>query len=518
MASHVTKSRSKVASDDVSSEAELWKTNADCSISTIESFATTTITRYLPLPYKTLFLCSSSMAKCMTGSYTALVFLFCFLLTHFHAVAILDPADFLALQSIRKSLEDLPGSDFFSSWDFTADPCNFAGVYCDSDKVIALNLGDPKAGSPGLTGRLDPAIGKLSALAEFTVVPGRIYGRLPESLADLKNLRFLGVNRNFISGEIPARLGELRSLRTFDLSYNQLSGRIPPTVGSLPELTNLILCHNRLSGSVPRFKSKTLTRLDLKHNALSGSLPPNSLPPSLQYLSLSWNQLTGPMDRLLGRLDQLNFLDLSLNKFTGPIPGRVFSFPLTNLQLERNQFSGLVQPVDQVSISTVDLSYNRLSGSISPMFSSVQNLYLNNNRFTGRVPASFVDRLLDASIQILYLQHNYLTGIEISPTAVIPERSSLCLQYNCMVPPVETPCPLRAGKEKSRPTAQCNQWKVTVFLALSAFREHEILLPAIEDGCMDTDLGISLFGCNPKPFSERVWRQGSIVEKATVNK
>ncbi|KAK7344460.1 hypothetical protein VNO77_14092 [Canavalia gladiata] len=399
------------------------------------------------------------MAKCVISSYAMLVIFFCFVHTHIHVVAILDPTDFLALQSIRKALEDMPGSDFFSSWDFTADPCNFAGVFCDSDKVIALNLGDPKAGSPGLTGRLDPAIGKLSALAEFTVVPGRIYGRLPESLSNLKNLRFLGVNRNFISGEIPAKLGQLRNLRTIDLSYNQLTGRIPSSVGSLPELTNLILCHNRLFGSVPRFESRTLTRLDLKHNALSGSLAPNSLPPSLQYLSLSWNQLKGPMDRLLGRLDQLNYLDLSLNQFTGPIPGRIFSFPLTSLQLERNQFSGPVEPVDEVSIATVDLSYNRLSGQISPMLASVQNLYLNNNRFTGRVPASFVQRLLDSSIQILYLQHNYLTGIEISPTAVIPERSSLCLQYNCMVPPVETPCPLRAGNQKTRPTTQCNQWK-----------------------------------------------------------
>lgn len=353
----------------------------------------------------------------------------------------------------------MPGSNFFTSWDFTADPCNFAGVYCDSDKVISLNLGDPRAGSPGLTGRLHPAIGNLSALAEFTVVPGRIYGALPQSFSNLKNLRFLGVNRNFISGDIPAGLGGLRNLRTIDLSYNQLAGTIPPSVGALPELTNMILCHNCLSGSVPRFVSQTLTRLDLKHNALSGSLAPDSLPPSLQYLSLSWNQLSGPMARLLARLDQLNYLDLSLNQFTGPIPARIFSFPLTDLQLERNQFSGLVQPADLVSIPTVDLSYNRLSGEISGMLASVQNLYLNNNRFTGRVPASFVNRLLDSSIQILYLQHNYLTGIEISPTAVIPERSSLCLQYNCMVPPVDTPCPLRSGKQKTRPTAQCNQWR-----------------------------------------------------------
>ncbi|KAJ7977473.1 Leucine-rich repeat receptor-like kinase [Quillaja saponaria] len=391
------------------------------------------------------------------GSYAFILIFMCVIQIqcHLHVLALLDPLDFLALQSIRKALEDMPGSNFFASWDFTSDPCNFAGVYCDSDKVIALNLGETRAGSPGLTGRIDPAIGKLSALAEFTVVPGRIFGSLPHSFSQLENLRFLAISRNFISGEIPATLGQLRSLRTLDLSYNQLTGEIPRSIGTLAELSNVILCHNRHSGSVPPFLSQTLTRLDLKHNGLTGSLSTNSIPPSLQYLSLSWNRLSGPVDRILNQLNQLNYLDLSMNQFSGSIPGRIFSFPITNLQLQRNLFTGEVQPVDQVSIPTVDLSFNRFSGGISPMLSTVQNLYLNNNRFTGQVPDSLVDRLMASSIQILYLQHNFLTGIEINPTAEIPLSSSLCLQYNCMVPPVQTPCPFKAGNQKTRPTAQC---------------------------------------------------------------
>ncbi|KAK4766026.1 hypothetical protein SAY87_007668 [Trapa incisa] len=374
-------------------------------------------------------------------------------------VAILDPIDFLALQSVRKSLDDLPGSNFFASWDFTSDPCNFAGVYCDADKVVTLNLGDPRAGSPGLTGRIDPAIGSLSSLAELTVVPGRVFGLFPQTLYQLKSLRFLAISRNYISGAIPANLGLLRGLRTLDLSYNQLTGSIPRSIGTLSELSNLILSHNKLSGSVPPFVSPSLTRLDLKHNGLTGSLGPTTLPPSLQYLSLSWNRLDGPLDRLLTRLDRLTYLDLSMNRFTGPIPGRIFGFPITSLQLQRNQFSGPVQPADQVTIPSVDLSYNRFSGRISPMLSTVQNLYLNNNQFIGEVPGNFVDRLLAASMQTLYLQHNFLTGIQINPTADIPISSSLCLQYNCMVPPVQTPCPLKAGKQKTRPTSQCNEWR-----------------------------------------------------------
>ncbi|VVB07071.1 unnamed protein product [Arabis nemorensis] len=373
--------------------------------------------------------------------------------------AIIDPVDFLALQAIRKSLDDLPGSNFFDSWDFTADPCSFAGVYCDGDKVIALNLGDPRAGSPGLSGRIDPAIGKLSSLTEFSIVPGQIMGSLPVTISKSKNLRFLAISRNFISGQIPASLGELRGLRTLDLSYNQLTGSIPPSIGSLPELSNLILCHNHLNGSIPQFRTQSLTRIDLKRNNLTGVISPTSFPASLQYLSLAWNQLTGPVNRVLIRLNQLSYLDLSLNRFTGAIPGQIFGFPITNLQLQRNFFYGAIQPGNQVTIPTVDLSYNRFSGEISPLLSNVQNLYLNNNRFTGQVPVSFVDRLLSASIQTLYLQHNFLTGIQISPAADIPVSSSLCLQYNCMVPPVQTPCPVKAGSQKTRPTTQCMEWR-----------------------------------------------------------
>ena len=373
--------------------------------------------------------------------------------------AILDPLDFLALQSIRKSLKDVPGSNFFQSWDFTSDPCTFPGVYCDSDKVIALNLGDPRAGSPGLTGRIDPAIGKLSSSAEFTIVPGRVIGKIPETISQLSNLRFFAVSRNFLSGEIPAAFGELRNLHTLDLSYNQLTGSIPRPLGSLPVLSNLILSHNHLTGSLPPFISNSLTRVDIMHNNLTGSIEPDSLPASIQYLSLGINKLSGPVFTFLPKLNQLNYLDLSMNRFTGLIPCQIFSFPISNLQLQRNQFFGPVQPVEQVTISTVDLSYNRLSGQVSPMLSTVQNLFLNNNRFMGLVPGNYVDRLMDATIQTLYLQHNYLTGLEINPTAEIPLSSVLCLQYNCMVPPAQSACPLKAGDEKTRPTAQCIEWR-----------------------------------------------------------
>ncbi|KAJ8476006.1 hypothetical protein OPV22_019733 [Ensete ventricosum] len=353
--------------------------------------------------------------------------------------AILDPVDFLALQAIRKGLEDMPGSDFFSDWDFTGDPCAFPGVFCAGDRVMALALGNPRAGYPGLQGRLDPALGQLSALAELSLVPGRVTGPVPDELARCPDLRFLALSKNLLSGPIPAGLSALPRLRTLDLSYNQLSGP--------------------LSGTLPLFPdSASLLRLDLKHNQLAGPVP--SLPPSLQYLALSHNTLTGPVDTVLPRLTRLIFLDLSSNLLEGPIPGSVFEFPLAVLQLQRNAFTGKVEPPQEdVVIPVVDLSYNRLWGGVPPQLAAVGRLYLNNNRFSGEVPSRLVQGLSNG-MQLLYLQHNFLTGIEIGPAAAaIPVGASLCLQYNCMVQPFDTPCPLKAGTQKMRPVYQCPDWR-----------------------------------------------------------
>lgn len=375
------------------------------------------------------------------------------------AEGVLNPVDFLALQAVRRSLDDMPGSSFFEGWDFTADPCGFPGVYCDGDRVAALALGDPRAGSPGLSGRLDPALGRLTALTELSLVPGRVEGELPESLASCPNLRFLAVSKNLISGRIPDGFGVLSNLRTLDVSFNQISGAIPPSIATLPSITNLILCHNQLTGGVPSFPdSSPLLRLDLKHNALSSGVP--SLPGSLQYLSLSANKLAGTVDSVLPRLTRLNFLDLSMNQLEGPIPPSVFTLPLSVLQLQRNFFSGLLEPANDVTIPVVDLSYNRFWGVLSPLFAGVGQLYLNNNRFTGEVPARLVQELVGSGgLQVLYLQHNFLTGIEISPASSLPSSVSLCLMFNCMVPPVYTPCPIKAGTQNTRPADQCPEWR-----------------------------------------------------------
>eukprot|EP01018_Ginkgo_biloba_P026613 Gb_19042 [translate_table: standard] len=369
----------------------------------------------------------------------------------------LHDSDLAALNDISHGLHDLPGSVFFKSWDFSRDPCtSFSGVICEQTdgvlRVQVLNLGTGLANSPGLTGKLSPSLGNLTGLLEFIVYPGRVRGSIPKSLGNLHKLEFLAISKNWLSGPIPSTLSNLQSLHTLDFSYNQLHGSIPAGLTTRPDLKVLVLAHNDLVGAIPAIESR-LIHLDLSQNLLSGHLP--QLPSSLHFLSVAQNILSGSVenvDSLMG----LKYLDLSLNQFTGSIPASIFAMQLSNLLLERNSLSGSLTIHGPVSIETMDLSHDNLSGELSPLLASAQNIYLNHNHFTGTIPLEYVRKLYMGSIQTLYLHHNYFSAFPLASGAPLPSSGSLCIQYNCMDPPVKSPCPLSSGGKETRPTYECD--------------------------------------------------------------
>ncbi|ESW17983.1 hypothetical protein PHAVU_006G003600 [Phaseolus vulgaris] len=373
----------------------------------------------------------------------------------------LQPTDLTALLSIKATLTDLsPSNPFFSTWNLTApDPCSsFAGLTCTLRRVTALSLGDP---SFPLAGTLPASLSLLTDLTQLLLSPGLVTGSIPPHLAHLTNLRVLSLPSNRLTGPIPAALSALRRLHTLDLSRNQLSGSVPPTLTDLPQLKILILASNSLSDGLPQTVNSPLLHLDLKDNKLTGPLP-SFLPSSLRYLSLSQNLMWGPLPNGLQTLTELAFLDLSMNRFAGPIPAQLLSLPaLSNIFLQRNNLSGGLgsgtRPGPRPG-SIVDLSHNSLSGELSSVLEGVESLFLNNNRFSGEVPEAYVKSVWRGTTRLLYLQHNYLTGIPLREGAVLPDTASLCVSYNCMVPPpaMVVTCPASAGGEVARPAAQCS--------------------------------------------------------------
>ncbi|KAL6567420.1 hypothetical protein OROGR_001088 [Orobanche gracilis] len=166
-------------------------------------------------------------------------------------------------------------------------------------------------------------------------------GVLTEDLGSFVSIITLDLSSNHIGGSIPAFLPS--TLMTFDLSSNQFGGRIPDSLSSLGLLEELSLKNNLLAGPIPDvFVSLTsLTSMDLSGNSLTSELPPSM--GNLSYLTtlhLQNNQLTGVLDVL----QDLPLTDLNIenNLFSGPIPPKILNIP--NFRRDGNPFNTTVIP------------------------------------------------------------------------------------------------------------------------------------------------------------------------------
>ncbi|GLT35757.1 hypothetical protein SLA2020_101840 [Shorea laevis] len=186
--------------------------------------------------------------------------------------------------------------------------------------------------------------------------------RLPESIGDLKSLKFLGLECN-LEGSIPASIGNLSQLTDLDLYSSNLSGQIPPSLANLTQLTSIDLSFNQFSGPIPFHASRfsKLMFLDLSYNLLNGTLPPWIF--TVGYLYLSHNQFQGQINQFQQK--SLIDLDLSNNKLQGSITNSIANLVnLISLDLSSNHFSDLVE-LDMFSalqnLETIFLSDNNLS-------------------------------------------------------------------------------------------------------------------------------------------------------------
>ena len=174
-----------------------------------------------------------------------------------------------------------------------------------------------------------------------------ITGSISPILSKLSNLVVQRLDSNSLSGEIPPEIWTLANLYQLNLSSNQLSGSIPTHIEKLSNLGYLGMSRNRLGGLIPEELGSCtkLQSLKLKDNNFSGSLPPaiGNLAGLQIMLDLSNNNLSGVLPQQLGKLEMLESLNLSHNQFGGSIPSSFASM---------------------VSLSTLDVSYNDLEGSV----------------------------------------------------------------------------------------------------------------------------------------------------------
>ncbi|MCD7447378.1 hypothetical protein HAX54_028450 [Datura stramonium] len=209
--------------------------------------------------------------------------------------------------------------------------------FTDPRDVFAINSLYTSLGYPLLPGwvpyGLDPCgnqwHGVLCVNANVTGIilnDSNLGGELSEGIGSFVSIIQIDLSNNHIGGSIPSNLPV--TLKTLSLSGNQLTGSIPDTISSLGQLSDLSLNNNHLNGVIPDafLQLKTLINMDLSGNSLSGQLPPSmGNLSSLSTLHLQNNQLSGILDVL----QDLALTDLNIenNLFSGPIPPKLLSIP-----------------------------------------------------------------------------------------------------------------------------------------------------------------------------------------------
>ena len=192
---------------------------------------------------------------------------------------------------------------------------DWQGVETGPAGVVRLSLAQA-----GLSGRLSPALGRLSQLERLVIHSSSVSGPIPTSFANLKQLEYLYLFNNNLSGGIPVELGGLSELSVLSLASNQLEGPIPEELENLKQLEYLLLFDNDLSGGIP-----------VELGGLS----------QLRVLSLGFNRLEGPIPEELGGLEKLEELYLNHNELSGRIPSSLANLKnLTKLNLVNNKLSG----------------------------------------------------------------------------------------------------------------------------------------------------------------------------------
>ena len=131
-------------------------------------------------------------------------------------------------------------------------------------------------------------------------------------------------------------------------------------------------------------------------------------------LSLSGNNLTGPIPPELGGLGNLHWLLLESNELTGTIPPELGNLgSLGNLNLSVNNLTGSIPPElgNLVNLTHFTVWANQLTGSIPPelgRLANVEIIKLNQNDLIGEIPSEFGNL---SELRWLWLQHNAgLTG------------------------------------------------------------------------------------------------------------
>ncbi|MFS8026782.1 putative leucine-rich repeat-containing, plant-type, leucine-rich repeat domain superfamily [Helianthus anomalus] len=299
-------------------------------------------------------------------------------------------------------------------------------------------------GYNGMIGTIPSSFSNLTQLTLLDLSHNEFTGSLP-SLERFENLTYLILsNNNFDRWKLPDWFGKLKKMTHLDLGYVNLYGEIPSSFFNLTQVESLYLSRNQLKGELPSsllnlqnleefyldgngvtvdfhlfLSLEKLKYLDLYRNNVTLSVKDNHTNETQPQFTALWMESCNlkVFPEFLRFQQQLEYLFLINNKIEGLIPGWMWNISketLSILSLSQNLLIGFEQhsPVASwVSLETLDLSHNMLTGEIPPsicdlLYLSLLDLSFNN--ITGSIPPC-LEKIIN-SLVVLNLRSNTLQG------------------------------------------------------------------------------------------------------------
>eukprot|EP00797_Seminavis_robusta_P001235 Sro1077_g238690.1 leucine rich repeat (335) ;mRNA; f:33416-34618 len=266
-------------------------------------------------------------------------------------------------------------------------------------------------------------------------------GTLPMELSLFTSLKKFEIAKNGIQGDLDSAFLGITTLEHLDVHESNLSGTFPNLIiQNKPNLKQLSLAENsNIRGSVWGLIPPALETLDIEGTRVNGSLQDllsvpnsssfdaNSTDSVLQVLSLSRTEISGTLPSSIARLSNMTALSLAQTNLQGTLPMELLELRrLETLILPMTGLSGSLPSAgigNWTRMRVLDLSYNQFRGTIPEnlhfLNSSLQDLILNDNAFSGELPEAFYHL---TALETLRLDGNELTGR--IPGAVCAERGT----------------------------------------------------------------------------------------------